>query len=369
MTQENALTPSYHEGYSLLLVDDNALSRELIALQLRRSGYAVTEATCGQEALDTVREQTFDLILLDIMMPGMNGVEVLENIRQDHSMLNLPIIMVTADDLEGSIVDALQKGANDYLIKPLNLSVTFARIKTQLALRDLANLKDEFVKFASHDLKKPLIVTMDIVETLQRECSVGTRINKDALELLDLIHKTGENMQNVIEGFLNTKDLHRDTSNTKTGFTQFNNAIKQSLSNNSVYAKKKHITLISCLAPELPDIEANEFQITQVVDNLIGNAVKFSPANTETVVRTFLQNGMVYAEICDGGPGLKEEDFKVLFCKNAKLSNRPTGGETSTGIGLPMSKQFIDLHHGKIGAQNNPKRGTTFWIGLPIANT
>jgi len=365
MNHATALDPSNVERFSLLIVDDNALNRELIALQLKRSGYAVTEATCGQEALSVLKEQSFDLILLDIMMPGMNGIEVLEVIRKDHSMLNLPIIMVTADDLEDSIVDALQKGANDYLIKPLNLSVTFARIKTQLALRNLANLKDEFVRFASHDLKKPLIVTMDIVETLQRECSIGTAINQDSLELIDLIHKTGENMQNVIEGFLSTSDYNTNRSTANTNLTQMNHIIEKSLRNNSVYAKKKGIKLVLKLEPGLPEIEANEFQITQVVDNLIGNAVKFSPANTETIVRTYMENGMACTAISDGGPGLKEEDFKILFSKNAKLSNLPTGGESSTGIGLPMSKQFIDLHHGKIGAKNNPTKGTTFWIGLP----
>ncbi len=368
MIHTKTLTPSNPNEFSLLLVDDNAHSRELIALQLKRSGYAVTEATCGQEALSSLEEQSFDLILLDIMMPGMSGIEVLEQIRKTHSMLNLPIIMVTADDLEDSIVDALQKGANDYLIKPLNLAVTFARIKTQLALKDLANLKDEFVRFASHDLQKPLIVTMDIVETLQRECKIGDPISEDSLELVELIHKTGKNMQKVITGFLDTTDLNRETSKSKAKFTQINKAIEISLSNNSVYAKKKGIKLTSKLESDLPDIEVDEFQITQVVDNLIGNAVKFSPANTETVVSTYQKNGMVYTAISDGGPGLKEEDLKMLFNKNAKLSNLPTGGETSTGIGLIMSKQFIDSHHGRIGAQNNPNKGTTFWIGLPVPN-
>ena len=138
MRQAAAINPTKSENISLLVVDDNDLNRELIALQLKRHGYLVSEANSGYKALELLQAKHFDLVLLDIMMPGMSGIEVLEHIRKEYSMLNLPVIMVTADDLENSIVDALKRGANDYLIKPLNLSVTFARIKTQLSLRNLA---------------------------------------------------------------------------------------------------------------------------------------------------------------------------------------------------------------------------------------
>ena len=304
MRQAAAINPIKSENISLLVVDDNDLNRELIALQLKRHGYLVAEANSGYKALELLQTQRFDLVLLDIMMPGMSGIEVLEHIRKEHSMLNLPVIMVTADDLENSIVDALKRGANDYLIKPLNLSVTFARIKTQLALRNLAKLKDEFVKFASHDLKKPLIVTLDIVETLQKECSAGSLVNSEILELINLIHQTGENMQKVIEGFLNTEDFATKDPTLQFESTQFNAIVAKSINDNCSYAKKKQITLVSELAPGLPEIQANEFQIAQIIDNLLGNAIKFSPPHTETIIRTHTDGTFVYAEISDGGPGI-----------------------------------------------------------------
>jgi signal transduction histidine kinase len=300
------------------------------------------------------------------MMPGMSGLEVLEKVRSQHSPLSLPIIMVTADDLEKSIVTALHLGANDYLVKPLQLQVALARIRNQLTLKDLAGLKDEFVRFASHDLKKPLIVMLDIAQTLKDECIVGQPTTADTLELIELINKTGHNMQHVIEGFLHTESNATTQHEPQYRPVELNRIVAKSLQANINYAKRKGVLLCQELQNNLPLVEADEFRISQVLDNLIGNAMKFSPDQTTTIVRTRCDNDYVYAEVCDGGPGLSEEDMRKLFTRYAKLSNIPTGGETSSGIGLSMSKQFIDMHHGRIGARNNPTQGATFWFGLPI---
>lgn len=357
---------SANHKYHLLVVDDNEMNRDLMSLQLRKHGYQVSVASSGFQALELLETEYYDLILLDIMMPGMNGLDMLAEVRKKHSMLSLPVIMVTADDLEESIIDALKRGANDYLVKPLNLPVAIARVKTQLRVKELDNLKGEFVRFASHDLKKPLIVAMDIVENLQNDCVPGQPITQDNLLLLDLLHKTGDNMQNVIDGFLNTEAFDTSGNDLNRQQTILNSVVSKSIQNNCEYARKKGIELKQELASDLPEVEVDEFRITQVIDNLIGNAMKFSPKDTTTTVRTRSDGEFVYAEICDGGPGLTEEDMKVLFQRHARLSNRPTGGESSSGLGLSLSKQLVEQHHGMIGARNNPSRGATFWIRLPV---
>ncbi|WP_455206146.1 hybrid sensor histidine kinase/response regulator [Kaarinaea lacus] len=355
-----------NQKYHLLVVDDNDINRDLMALQLRRQGYQTTTASGGLEALGLLENNSYDLILLDIMMPGMNGLDMLVEVRKKHSMLSLPVIMVTADDLQESVIDALKRGANDYLIKPLNIPVTIARVKTQLTTAELASLKDEFVRFASHDLKKPLIVSLDIVEALQNDCRAGEMVKEDTPELLDLLHKTGENMQRVIEGFLNTETLQSGTAESKCQLTKINQLVQKSIQNNAEYARKKGVELKQEFAGNLPDVDVDAFQITQVMDNLIGNAMKFSPRETTTTVRTYCDDKYVYAEVCDGGPGLTDDDLGKLFQRHARLSNRPTGDESSTGIGLALSKQLVEQHQGLIGARNNPNHGATFWIALPV---
>ena len=352
--------------YHLLVVDDNEMNRSLIQIQLKRQGYTVSVAESGPQALNMLEEKHYDLVLLDIMMPGMNGLEVLEVIRRKHTMLNLPVIMVTADDLQESIIDAMQRGANDYLIKPLNMPVTIARIKSQLTSKDLAALKDEFIRFASHDLKKPLIVIEDVVDTLVQTCNSNQSDKQDVAEMLQIIKKTAENMSGIIAGFLDTKNLNPVEDTPEYTPSQLNALVEKSILANTSYARKKGVELVDELDPNLPIVEMDEFRITQVLDNLIGNAMKFSPCQTTTRVRTRTDGEYVYAEICDGGPGLSEEDMKKLFQRHATLSNRPTGGESSTGVGLHLSKQFIDSHQGRIGARNNETHGATFWFAIPI---
>jgi sigma-B regulation protein RsbU (phosphoserine phosphatase) len=120
---------------SILLVDDEELNREGLARRLERHGYAVTGAKNGREAIERLGERHFDLVLLDIMMPGMGGLEVLKFLRRVDSLLELPIIMVTARGESEDVVEALELGANDYVTKPLDFPVVLARIRTQLTLR------------------------------------------------------------------------------------------------------------------------------------------------------------------------------------------------------------------------------------------
>src|SRR5205807_9220265 len=123
------------EPGSLLIVDDEELNREGLARHLQRHGYTVTTVRSGREALEVLGEHRFDLVLLDVMMPGMNGLEVLKFLRRIDSLIDLPIIMVTAKGESEDIVEALELGANDYVTKPLDFSVVLARIRSQLALK------------------------------------------------------------------------------------------------------------------------------------------------------------------------------------------------------------------------------------------
>src|SRR5881397_328956 len=120
---------------SLLVVDDNPMNRDMLARRLTRRGYTVTVAEDGYQALAMIEAQQFDLVLLDIMMPGISGLDVLKTLRQRYAVADLPVIMVTAKDESDDIVAALQLGANDYVTKPLDFPVVLARVQTQLSLR------------------------------------------------------------------------------------------------------------------------------------------------------------------------------------------------------------------------------------------
>lgn len=355
-----------NSSFSLLIVDDNEMNRDMLARRLQRHGYQIAIAEDGYQALAKIEQSHYDMVLLDIMMPGLNGLEVLEILRRSHSSLELPIIMVTAKDQSDDIVSALRLGANDYVTKPVDFQIALARIQTHLEQRRLANLNDEFLSIASHDLKKPLALILDIAATMREEMQDGVLSAAEAPQLLELIRQSGEQMKTIIEDFL---DLHA----VEGGFLKLNKAwidlnilVEDRVEANQEYAKRKQIMMKAALLPGLPKVHADAKRILQVIDNFIGNALKFSPPHTEVLVRTEQQSDAVRIIVSDQGPGLTADDLQKLFNKFSRLSNAPTGGEKSTGLGLSICKQLVDLHNGVIKAENNPTRGASFICQLPL---
>lgn len=360
------MMPTETHRARLLVVDDIEVNRKLMTQQLSRHGYKMIQAGNGPEALKIVEKEAVDLILLDIRMPEMDGLEVLRRLRKTHSALNLPVIMVTAEALTEITVEALQLGANDYLVKPMNVEIAVARIETQLNIARMAAIKDDIVHFASHDLKKPLVVMLDIAQVLRESLQPGQTVTDENVELLDMLLQTGLNMQGVISGFLDQEVLRQDQERQNYQPLDINKIAHTSVASNKDYATRKKITLNYDFKPDIPIVAANEFRLLQILDNLIGNAMKFCPENSSVEVSTGVRDKEVFVKVTDDGPGLSENDFPKLFTKHSKLSNQPTGGETSSGVGLALCKQLIKLDKGNIGARNNTGAGATFWISLPI---
>lgn len=350
----------------LLLIDDDEMARDFMTVRLSRRGFSVVAVEGGYQALEVIKNQEFDLVLTDMMMPEISGYETLLEIRKLYSMLELPVIMVTSVDQEESIIKSLQAGANDYLVKPLNLEIALARINSQLSLKYLSSFKDEFLAFASHDLKKPLMLMLDIAREMDSNLDGCKDSDQQVCEDLSLLIKTGENMDVVIQGFLEFESMRSGQINLEKVKLNMNNLIEKYISSNEAYARKKEVELSHDLDNNLPTVVVDGMRIGVVLENLIGNAIKFSPGKSGTVVRSRSDGKQVIIEVCDQGPGLLEEDMKKLFVKHARLSNKPTGSETSTGLGLAICKQLIALHGGDIGARNNKDDGSTFWFSLPV---
>jgi signal transduction histidine kinase len=135
------------------------------------------------------------------------------------------------------------------------------------------------------------------------------------------------------------------------------------------YADSKHIELKIFTQADLPSIQADPQKLRGLIDNLVGNAIKFGPAGARVTVSTCAGQNNVYIKVRDSGPGLSPEDMEILFTKRAQLSNKPTGHEVSSGIGLFLCCSLVEQHGGQIGAENNPDGGATFWVALPVPET
>lgn len=135
---------------------------------------------------------------------------------------------------------------------------------------------------------------------------------------------------------------------------------------NTAYAGSKGIALHMQFEPGLPPIQGDDFRLMQVLENLLGNAIKFSPRGAHVTVSTRREDDRLVCEVADTGPGIPEDERERLFAEYARLSNRPTGNESSTGLGLSICKELVALHDGEIGCRNNPAGGATFWFRLPL---
>jgi signal transduction histidine kinase len=353
---------------TVLVVDDNEVNRLLLQRRLTKLGYRVVEGENGQQALDAIGDgdHGIDLVLLDIVMPGVSGTEVLVALRRRFTAAELPIIMVTAKDESDDVVESLKQGANDYVTKPIDFAVLLARMETHLRLRQLAQEKDDFLAIASHDLKNPLTVVMGAAQSVGMVVPLGEKMTEEARSMLEMIRRRAAAMQRTIEDFLDFHALGEGRLVLRLSPTHMSTVAEEALEGQAEYAREKGIDLHADLeAGPLVDLDAA--RIGQVVENLLGNAIKFSPPGARVALRTRMAEGAILCEIVDRGPGLTPEDMRRLFVKYARLSAKPTGGEKSSGLGHVICKRILELHGGEIGAHNNEGGGATFWFRIPVS--
>jgi len=356
------------DAHNILIVDDEALVRKLVALKLAKSGCTILQAETGEQALEIIQSNKIDMVLLDFEMPHMNGLEVLKRIRLQYSALQLPVIMVTANNNDEDIINAFHIGANDYLLKPLNFQVAEARIRTQLMHSYITELKDSFLQFARHDLKKPVLLINDIAESLKETLPENSIVASDIPELFDMIIQTTQSTQKIIDGFLSDNNSAQDKITLHEQIIDINAIVENIYAANQGYSKQKKISLKLELTNEKYQLYSDHFRVTQIIDNLLGNALKFGPPDTDIKITTYVNDDFIKVDICDAGPGIPDTDLPRLFVKHAQLSNKPTGNETSTGIGLALCKELARQINAELSVKNNPQRGCTFRLTLPLGD-
>jgi signal transduction histidine kinase len=348
----------------ILVIEDNPDITKIMKIMLEHAGYQIVAANLGQHGLDYLKQHDVDLVLLDIMMPEMDGFEVLKQIRAQHSMVQLPVIMSTAIADQESVVRALELGANDYVTKPINFPVIQARINAHIALKELAEKNREFVSITSHDLKKNLALILDVVGEMDNELR-NSKVGDDLLMMTGLISDSAITMKEITEDFLELDVLEKGRIRLFRSRFNMNDLINKVINQNQQYANKKSIRLTSELDTLVPRVNADSHRLEQVLNNLIGNAIKFSGPDTTVVVKCHSDIENLRVEVCDEGPGIPLDEIDRVFEKYAPISNKPTGGEVSTGLGTAICKHFVALHEGQIGVHNNDSGGATFWFSLP----
>ncbi len=360
----------------VLVVDDEPHNRMLLN-RILTPRCQIFEAADGPQTLKMVEAEPVDLVLLDIMMPGMNGLEVLEAIRGMPATADLPVILISALADNEDIVRGLQKGANDYVAKPFDVDVVSARVDTHIQLKRMMDIqkqalaelqtaqqmKDRLFRIASHDLKSPLS-NVRMAELLLREF-----VNDDptAIDILDTLRTTVGNMNAVIEDFLGVARIQSAGIDVHLEPVTVQEAVMQVVASYTMAAENKNIAL---QVRDLPGMmRADPARLAQVLSNLLSNALKYSPQQTTVTLWSEASGDAVRISVADQGPGIPENERQRLFTEFGRLSNLPTGSETSTGLGLWIVKHLVNLQNGTVGVDNPTEGGSVFWVEFPTAES
>lgn len=230
-------------------------------------------------------------------------------------------------------------------------------------LQELNDTKNKFLGIASHDLRNPVYVIKTFSEVL-KDGGVGD-LNGKQKELVEKIFNSCNYMRSLLENLLDISKIESGIIELNLKVQDLNLLAKTQVELNQILAQKKNIQLH--LDPgDIPKVSMDENAMVQVVGNFIGNAIKFSPSNTDIYISTRLEDSHIWFSVRDEGPGLSEDDQKLLFGEFQTLSAKPTGGEKSTGLGLAIVKKIINLHQGEVGAESKLGTGSTFFFKLPV---
>lgn len=389
------------EKNSILVVDDEPMGFEVIEAQLYREGYDLTYASSGIEALSRLEDIEPDVILLDVMMPQMNGIEVCSKIKSDPNWKHIPIIMVTALSSKEDLAQAINAGADDFLTKPVNGVELRARVRSMLrikhqydTLQATLSLREDLSNMIVHDLRNPLTKILASSSFLLDDSD----LKEEDLRSIELIASAGRQLNSMINDLLIQAKMQSGKMVLNRSSVELNDLVAETLSEFKSVVQSKNIQLKSQLPETSLRVSVDANLIRRLIDNLLSNAYKFSPKDsTITIQVDYLGRRLEEARreeylsgststnisvknsslassdvlpapeqatirITDQGFGISQELKQRIFDKYevGKLMQ----GVSQLGLGLAFCKMVVEAHGGKIFVEDNQPRGSIFTVVL-----
>lgn len=364
---------------AVLVVDDNPTNLKVLCRTLNQLKCRLLVATNGEEALRIAQETSPAVILLDVLMPGMDGFEICRRLKQDPQTLDSAVIFVSALTSSSDKVRGLEEGAADYIIKPFHPEEVVARVKVQLTVQALQakllqrnqelarsnDQKNELLGMAAHDLRNPLSVVTGYAAILEKGMA-GPLTDKQK-NLVSNIHSTGREMQTLLEDLLSVSQIEAGRLNLNRSLVDPCALLDSVLQLQELQASAKDIELEISFDRALPtSVLLDASKIKQAMANLLSNAIKFSQPATKIQVRLYQEGHSLVMKVADQGPGIPGNELHMLFQPFQCTSVKSTAGERSTGLGLAITKRIIEGHAGEIRVDSQVGQGTTFTIRIPV---
>jgi signal transduction histidine kinase len=354
----------------VLVVDDEPANFDVIEILLFKEGYELYHQDNGADAiasLDTIKP---DLILLDVMMPDMDGIEVCQQIKQDRQWQHIPIIIVTALSDKEDLARCLDAGADDFISKPINSTELRARVRSMLRIKsqydriqETMMLREEMMQTIVHDLRNPLI---------------GILLGCDSLKILELpdrakrrivqIGKTIEHMRFLIDDILTIGRIEANKLILNRTTFDITEIAKSAIADFANLSNSKQIQILGEFDTEPAYTSGDKQLISRVLENLLDNAIKFSPQQSSITIRVEClpknpdRQDLIKIEVIDCGVGISPEQKQVIFEKY-EVGNIVLG-VSQIGLGLSFCKMMIEAHKGFISVTNNQPKGAIFTVLL-----
>jgi two-component system sensor histidine kinase/response regulator len=352
----------------LLVVDANEADVRALGMMVGKLGFEVLPAVNGTQAQKALAARRPDLILLNANLPDMDGFAFCRKIQEHPEWSDIPVIFLSENNDKAMVVRALESGAVDYIIKPFHKQELLSRVRTHLMLRTsrnyarrLAQDKDELLGMISHHLQNHLVgMHMSAQFLLDR---AQTSADPKLKLLAENIRGSSSQMRTFVKALLANSAFDHGL-NIKLEAICLSDAARDMIRQYADIAASKGITLRAEIAGNEVMAWADASGLGQVLDNLISNAIKFSPPGGEVIIGVRSVSGRAEFSVRDCGEGFSEADKAKMFMRYARLSSRPTGGEPSTGLGLSIVKKLARAMGAELICESEVKKGTTFIVRL-----
>lgn len=368
----------------ILMVDDERGTIVALAELLKMEGYAVCFAGSGEEALVVYAERSPDLVLMDVRMPGIDGLEACRRLRDTYKDACSPILLMSGDANVLADNPRFPMGVVDFLAKPFRARDALIHIRAHLSNRLFAlhqkqladesarcnDAKNRFIGRCVHDLSSPLSSIRGLAEFLN-DPAIGP-LNPAQTEIVHSIHEASLGMLKLVNELLDIAAIEAGDVQITRQPVSLREIADKSIRLSAINSTSKGTRIELLPSPADPVLPLDPGRIQQVVSNLVSNAVKFSPPGSVVTIeieQPFSPETGTSARLSvrDQGPGIPEAERNQLFQDFGRLSNQPTGGEKSTGLGLSICRRIINAHGGRIEAVNQPGGGCVFSFTIPFS--
>jgi two-component system, sensor histidine kinase and response regulator len=345
----------------ILIVDDNPDNVELLRRRLNSQGYDTAAAFDGEEALQAIPRESPDLLILDVMMPKMDGYEVLRRLKQDEEYRNLPVILLTAKKEIPDKLKGLDIGADDYITKPFNPQELVARVRSLLTLREEQERKsqderltalDQMVEGVAHEIRNPVTAIGGFARRLYDRLPDGSQEKHYAEVIVNESKRLEQMVKQIVEAtVISIPSLRK---------RDINEVVNEALAACKEKLTEGHITTNIVLAADLPPLIMDAGNLRRVIAHLISNAINAMPDGGNLTIITSRRNNYGQIQVTDTGTGIPPKILPHIF--DPFFTTKISG----PGLGLAMVHKIIKQHGGQISVETESNQGTTFSIILPL---